>query len=137
MPHQYCTHCSWHLGKRTAPANQGVRRLELLVEDLLRLHASGHRLPGKKSASDLLGADCFIVGSEKRSIVRLSHRDRYLLFQRMADGSLPVEEWRSNTAIAFWAQAGGAAPTHRGLADSFMDAVMSRSAGAAHPLRAS
>lgn len=128
VPHQYCTHCSRHLGKRTAPANQGVRRLELLVEDLLRLHASGHRLPGKKSASDLLGADCFIVGSEKRSITRLTHRDRYLLFQRMAEGSLPFEERRSNTAIAFWAQIAGAAPTYRGLAESFTDAVISRSA---------
>lgn len=128
VPHQYCTHCGAHLGKRTAPANQGVRRLEHLVDDLLRLHASGHWLPGKTSAPDLLGADCFIVGSEKRSIVRLSHRDRDLLFQRMADGSLPFEETRSNTAIAFWAQVAGAAPTYRGLAESFTDTVISRSA---------
>ena len=128
VPHQYCIHCGARLGKRTAPANPGVRRLELLVDDLLRLHATGHRLPGKKSAPDLLSADWFIVGSEKKSITRLSHRDRYLLFQSMADGSLPFEERRSNTAIAFWAQVASAAPTYRGLAESFTDAVMARSA---------
>ena len=126
VPHQFCALCGAELGKSTAPAAHGVRRLERLIDDLLRLHAAGHRPRGKTSLPGLLGAACFTSGAEHRSITRLSHRDRYRLLRRLSVGSFPFKEGRKSAAMACWARIAEAAPTYRRLAASFAEAVMPR-----------
>ena len=80
VPHQICAWCGAALCKRTRPAANGVRRLERLIDDLLRLQASGHRMAEGRSLPDLLGSACFQFSRRPMSIARLSHRDRYQLF---------------------------------------------------------
>ncbi|WP_290900121.1 hypothetical protein, partial [Hoeflea sp.] len=112
--------------KRTRLATDGIRRLERLIDDLLRLHAAGHRMAEGRSLPDLLGSACFQFDEQRMSIARLPHRDRYQLFRQLTEGrSTPFGKQRS-PAISCWKRVAQTAPTWRGLAKSFTDATLSR-----------
>ena len=125
VPQQICAWCGADLRKPTAPADPGIRRFERLIDDLLCLHAAGSQPRGKPSLPALLGAACFTSGAQRRSVMRLSHRDRYRLFLQLTEGSLPVGQ-PMGPAMALWARIAGIAPTYRGLTASFTKAVLSR-----------
>jgi len=128
VPHQICAVCGAALCKRTRPATDGVQRLERLIDDLLRLHAAGHRIGEGRSLPDLLGSASFQSGEERVSIARLPHRDRYQLFGQLTEGrSIPFGKRRS-PAISCWKRVAQAAPTWRGLAISFSEAALPRPA---------
>lgn len=86
VPHQICALCGAALCTRTGPATAGVRHLERLIDDLLRLHAVGYRMAEGRSLPDLLGSACFQFGRRPMSIARLPHRDRYHLFRQLTEG---------------------------------------------------
>lgn len=126
VPHQICARCGAALCKRTRPATNGVRRLERLIDDLLRLQAAGHRMAEGRSLPDLLGSACFQFGKQRMSIARLPHRDRYQLFQKLAEGRSTPFGTRRSPAISYWKRVAQAAPAWSGLVTSFSDAVLPR-----------
>ncbi len=126
VPHQICASCGAALCKRTRPAAAGARHLERLIDDLLRLHAAGHRMAEGRSLPDLLGSACFQFGRRPMSIARLPHRDRYQLFQQLAEGRSTPFGKRRSPAISYWKRVIQAAPTWSGLVTSFSDAVLPR-----------
>lgn len=124
VPHQICAWCGAALCKRTRPATNGIRRLERLIDDLLRLQAAGHRMAEGRSLPDLLGSACFQFSRRPMSIARLSHRDRYQLFQKLAEGRSTPFEKRRSSAIIYWKRVAQVAPAWGGLVTSFTDAVL-------------
>ena len=126
VPHQFCAVCGAALCKRTGPATSGVRHLERLIDDLLRLHAAGHWMTGRQSLPDLLGSPCFQFGGKRMSIARLSHRDRYQLFRQMTEGTSTPFGTRRSPAISCWKRVSQAAPAWRGLVTSFSEVVLPR-----------
>ena len=126
VPHQICAWCGAALCKRTRPATNGVRRLERLIDDLLRLHAAGHRMAEGRSLPDLLGSACFQFGKQRMSIARLPHRDRYHLFRQLTEGRSTPFGTRRSPAISYWKRVAQAAPAWSGLVTSFSDAVLPR-----------
>lgn len=126
VPHQICAWCGAALCKRTRPATNGIRRLERLIDDLLRLQAAGHRMAEGRSLPDLLGSACFQFSRRPMSIARLSHRDRYQLFQKLAEGRSTPFEKRRSSAIIYWKRVAQVAPAWGGLVTSFTDAVLPR-----------
>ncbi|MBM1818233.1 TniQ family protein, partial [Sulfitobacter pseudonitzschiae] len=136
VPHQICALCGTALCKRTRPATNRVRRLERLIDDLLRLHAVGYRMSEGRSLPDLLGSACFQFGRRPMSIARLPHRDRYHLFRQLTEGRSTPFGTRRNPAIAYWRRAAQAAPAWRGLVTSFSDAVLPRPKAGPYPTTA-
>ena len=126
VPHQICAWCGAALCKRIRPATNGVRRLERLIDDLLRLQASGHRMAEGRSLPDLLGSACFQFSRRPMSIARLSHRDRYQLFRQLTDGQSTPFGTRRSSAIIYWKRVAQVAPAWGGLVTSFSDAVLPR-----------
>ena len=126
VPHQICALCGAALFKRTRPATNGVRRLERLIDDLLRLQASGHRMAEGRSVPDLLGSACFQFGKQRMSIARLPHRDRYHLFWELTVGRSTPFGTRKSPATFYWKRVVQAAPAWSGLVTSFSDAVLPR-----------
>ena len=126
VPHQICAWCGAALCKRTRPAANGVRRLERLIDDLLRLHAAGHRMAEGRSLPDLLGSACFQFGKQRMSIARLSHRDRYHLLRQLTEGRSTPFGTRRSPAISYWKRVVQAAPAWSGLVTSFSVAVLPR-----------
>jgi len=126
VPHQICASCGAALCKRTRPAADGVRRLERLIDDLLRLHAAGHLMAEGRSLPDLLGSACFQFGKQRMSIARLPHRDRYHLFRQLTEGRSTPFGKRKSPAIFYWKRVAQASPAWSGLLTSFGDAVLPR-----------
>lgn len=112
---------------QTHPSRRdGVRRLERLIDDLLRLHAVGYRMAERRSPPDLLGSACFQFGKQRMSIARLPHRDRYHLFRQLTEGRSTPFGTRKSPAIFYWNRVAQAAPTWTGLVTSFSEAVLPR-----------
>lgn len=126
VPHQTCASCGAALCKRTRPAADGVRRLERLIDDLLRLHAVGYRMAEGRSLPDLLGSACFQFGKQRMSIARLPHRDRYHLFRQQTEGRSTPFGTRKSPATFYWKRVVQAASAWSGLVTSFSDAVLPR-----------
>lgn len=126
VPHQICAWCGAALCKRTRPSTNGIRRLERLIDDLLRLQAAGHRMAEGRSLPDLLESACFQFSRRPMSIARLSHRDRYQLFQKLAEGRSTPFEKRRISAIIYWKRVAQVAPAWSGLVTSFSDAALPR-----------
>lgn len=78
LPQQYCTFCDSHLAKPTALARAGARRLERLIDDLLRLDTAGRALGVGRGARKTLPARIAIcpmpIGTTTSTIPHLSHR---------------------------------------------------------------
>ena len=126
VPQQICVWCGGDLRKATARAEHDVQQLERLLNDLLRLHVAGHRLPGKTSLPTLLGSACFTFGDELKSMAHLSIRDRLRLFRQLTDGPMPFHWQCENPGAALWARIARTAPTFPGLASSFSKRVILR-----------
>ncbi|WP_353890423.1 TniQ family protein [uncultured Aliiroseovarius sp.] len=126
VPQQICVWCGGDLRKPTVRAEHDVQQLERLLDDLLRLHVAGHRLPGRTSLPALLATACFNFGEELKSIAHLSIRDRLRLFRQLADGPMPFQWPCENPGAALWARIARTAPTFPGLASSFGKRVILR-----------
>lgn len=124
-----CSFCNSDLARPTAKSNPPVLRIERLVADLLRLHSAGHRAPNGRSILDPL-AQCRFPsnGLPPRPLQRLPLRERYRLFQRLADGDLPRTYAGSRASSRYWALIATASKSHIALHDKLATVV----AGAAN-----
>lgn len=118
VPQQFCAFCGASLCKATGSSARTVRQIEMLIDDLLHLHASGHRAVGGRSIPDLLAASCFHSDVNPSAITRLSAKSRYHLYRDLAEGELSVLKQDSQCA-RYWTQIVQAAQSHRPLARSF------------------
>ncbi len=126
VPQQFCAFCGSHLGKRTSHSSPGVRRLERLIDDLLRLYSAGHQWPGRGSLPDLLAAAHFPARAGTEPITQLSHRDRYGLFRRLTEEAFPLTEGRASSAVRCWTRIAQAALDHRGLVTMLTETLVTR-----------
>ncbi|MGH1417003.1 MAG: TniQ family protein [Geminicoccales bacterium] len=126
LPQHVCVRCDGDLRKRTVRAEHDVQKFEGLLDDLLRLHVAGHRMPGQTTLPALLGATCFTVGTEPKSIAQLSLRDRQRLFRQLAEGSMPLHMRPDSLATPIWSRIARVAPTHMGLTKSLTTKIMAR-----------
>lgn len=126
VPQQICVWCGGDLCKSTTRTEHDVLQLERLIDDLLRLHVAGHRLPGKTSLPTLLATACFTFGAELKSIANLPIRDRLRLFRQLADGPMPFHWPCENPSTALWARIARTAPTVPGLTSSLTRKVIFR-----------
>lgn len=126
LPQHVCVWCAGDLRKRTRRVEHNVPQFEQLIGDLLRLHVAGHSLPGKTALPVLLGAACFTLGAECKSIAQMPLRDRHRLFSQLVDGVMLYHLHPDHRATALWAQLAQAAPKHTELSKSFTAKVMAR-----------
>lgn len=125
LPQHFCVWCDADLRKPTLPAEYDVQRLERLIDDLLRLHVSGHGRHGKASLPAMLGAACFTFNGEPTSIARLPQRVRYELFRQFADGMTLLQKRSKHPAIDLWMRIALAAPKHSDLVASLRAEITS------------
>ena len=128
VPQQYCAFCDAHLGRSTGPTSPGIRCLERLIDDLLRLHIAGQACAERKSLPEMLAMCPVPISSAKTSIWRVSHRARHDFFRRLTDGRFLMEGDQGGSQMKLWAQLAYAAPTHKGLVGAFT-AQLARSVG--------
>lgn len=118
---QSCVFCDAHLGKLTEPASPGIRRLERLIDDLLRLHVAGHVHADRKSLPDMLAKCPVPVGMTTLTIPHLSHQLRHDFFRRLSEGQIRIESHRGGGPLNLWARLADAAANHRGLVGALTD----------------
>lgn len=115
VPQQYCAFCDAHLAKPTGPASPGARRLERLIDDLLRLDTTG-RAPGeRKTLPERLATYPVPVGRTTSTIPHLSHRVRHDFFRKLSEGRIGLESHKVHGPRNLWARLANAAENHNGL----------------------
>ena len=129
---QYCAFCDAHLGKPTGPTSPGIRRLERLIDDLLRLHIAGNAPDEGKSLPKMLTMSPVPFGATRSSISRLSHDFRHAFFRRLTEGQFRREDDRSGSPGELWVRLADAAPNHKGLVGPFA-MQLARSVGVQRP----
>ncbi|MCA3459103.1 MAG: TniQ family protein [Rhodobacter sp.] len=122
---QYCAFCDAPLAKPTDPANPGARRLERLIDDLLRLDTAGLALGvgrGKRKTLPERIAICPVpVGTTTSTIPQLSHRVRHDFFRRLSEGQSGIVGHKSGGPLNLWVRLANAAGNHKGLVKEFTD----------------
>ena len=107
---QYCAFCDAPLAKPTDPANPAARRLERLIDDLLRLDPVGRAHGDRKSLSERLARCPVPVGPATSTIPHLSHRVRYDFFRRLSERQI-----EASGPQTLWDRLASAAENHNGL----------------------
>jgi hypothetical protein len=110
VPQQYCAFCDAPLAKPTGPASPGARRLERLMDDLLRLDSAGRPYGDRKSHAARLARYPVPVGPTTSTIPRLSHRIRYDFFRRLSERQI-----EASGPQTLWNRLASAAENHNGL----------------------
>ncbi len=115
LPQQYCAFCDASLAKPTGPASPGARRLERLMDDLLRLDSAGRAQDGRKSLAVRLARYPVPVGSAISTIPYLSHRVRYDFFRRLSERQIEARDPTERGSLTLWLRLARAAENHNGL----------------------
>ncbi len=115
VPQQYCAFCDAPLSKPAGPASPGARRLERLMDDLLRLESAGRALDDRKSLAARLARYPVPVGPEKSTIPYLSHRIRYDFFRRLSERQIEARHPTERGSLTLWFRLARAAENHNGL----------------------
>ena len=115
VPQQYCAFCNAPLAKPTGPANTSARRLERLIDDLLRLDSAGRTQDDRKSLAVQLMKHQVPVGTTISSIPFLSHRVRYDFFRRLSEGRIGIEKHNVQSPLTLWTRLANAAENHSGV----------------------
>ena len=122
---QYCAFCDAPLAKPTDPANPGARRLERLIDDLLRLDTAGLALGvgrGKRKTLPERIAICPVpVGTTTSTIPQLSHRIRHDFFRRLSEGQSGIVGHKGGGPLNLWVRLANAAGNHNGLVKELTD----------------
>lgn len=121
VPQQYCVFCDASLAKTTDPANPGARRLERLIDDLLRLDTAGHALGERKTVPERLATFPVPVGTTTSTIPHLSHRVRHDFFRRLSEGQGEIENHKSGGPLNLWVRLANAAGNYNGLVGALSD----------------
>ncbi len=115
LPQQYCAFCDAPLAKLTGPANPGARRLERLIDDLLRLDSAGRAQDDRKSLSVRLARYPVPVGPATSTIPYLSHRIRHDFFRRLSEWQIEARDPTERASLTLWFRLARAAENHSGL----------------------
>jgi hypothetical protein len=121
VPQQYCAFCDAPLAKPTGPASTGARRLERLIDDLLRLDPAGRAQDDRKSLAVQLMKHRVPVGTATSTIPFLSHRVRYNFFQRLSERQIEVRDPTERGPLTFWLGLARASGNHRGFFRTLRD----------------
>ncbi|MEE4640110.1 MAG: TniQ family protein [Wenzhouxiangella sp.] len=116
---RFCAFCGADLAVATGRASHGIRRAERLIDDLLRLHQTGHRARSGRSILTLLGSGSFRSGKISRPLSRMALRDRLRLLRRVGDGIMPMSFAGPSASATYWRCIARAAWTHVSLAERF------------------
>lgn len=121
VPQQYCTFCDAPLAKQTGPASTSARRLERLIDDLLRLESAGRTQDDRKSLAVQLMKQPVPVGTAISTIPFLSHRVRYDFFRRLSEGRIGAEKHNVQSPRTLRTRLANAAGNHSGVVDVLAD----------------
>lgn len=121
LPQQYCAFCDAALAKPTGPASPGTRRIERLMDDLLRLDSAGRTLDDRKSLAARLARYPVPVGPGTSTIPYLSHRVRYDFFRRLSERPIGARDPTERGSLALWVRLTSAAKNHNGLVKGLTD----------------
>lgn len=121
VPQQSCAFCDTPLAKPTGPASPGARRLERLIDDLLRLDSAGCAHGDRKSLAARLAKYPVSVGPATSTIPYLSHRVRYDFFQRLSEQQIDARDPTERGPLTLWVRLARAAENHTGLVRMFTD----------------
>jgi hypothetical protein len=121
VPQQYCAFCDAPIAKPTGPASTGVRRLERLIDDLLRLDSAGRAQDDRKSLAARLAKYPVPVGPGTSTIPHLSHALRYNFFRRLSERQIEARDPRERGPLTLWVRLTRAAENHNGLVGMLTD----------------
>lgn len=138
VPQQYCAFCDAPLAQPTGPTSPGTRRLERLIDDLLRLHRTGQACTDRTSLPERLAECPLPVGTTPSTIPHLSHRVRHDAFRRLSEGQAGSVRPEGDGPLSLWARLAETAAHHRGLVGALADqlaetAGLQKGASAAKP----
>lgn len=115
VPQQHCAFCDAPLAKPTGPASPGARRLERLIDDLLRLDSAGRALDDRKSLAARLMRYPVPVGPTTSTIPFLSHLVRHDFIRRLSERQIEARDPTEHGSLTLWFQLTRAAENHNGL----------------------
>jgi hypothetical protein len=121
VPQQYCAFCDAPLAKPTGPASTGARRLERLIDDLLRLDSAGCAQEDRKSRVARLARHPVPVGPATSTILDLPHRVRSDFFRRLSERQIEARVPIERGMLTFWFRLARAAENHNGLVRMLTD----------------
>lgn len=121
LQQQYCAFCEAPLAKPTGPASPGARRIERLMDDLLRLDSAGRAQDDRKALSARLARCPVPVGPETSTIPYLSHRIRHNFFRRLSERQIGARDPTERGSLTLWFQLARAAENHNGLVRMLTD----------------
>jgi len=128
VPQHYCAFCDAPIAKPTGPASPGTRRLERLIDDLLRLDSAGRARDDRQSLAARLMKHPVPVGPATSTIPFLSHRVRYDFFRRLSERQIEVRDPTERGPLTLWVGLTRAAENHNGLVRILTDRL-SKTAG--------
>lgn len=114
MSQQTCVFCDAPLTKPTGMVSQGIRRLERLVDDLVRLDTAG-RVQDQGSVATRLAKFPVPVGRARSTLPHLSHALRHDFFRRLSEGRTGIEKHNVQSPLTLWTRLADAAETHSGV----------------------
>jgi len=121
VPQQYCAFCDAPLAKPTGPASTGARRLERLIDDLLRLDSAERAQDDRKSLAVQLMKHPVPVRTATSTVPFLSHRVRYDFFRRLSEGQSGIVGHKGGGPLNLWVRLANAAGNQNGLVKELTD----------------
>ena len=124
MSQQTCVFCDAPLTKPTGMVGQGIRRLERLVDDLVRLDTAGRVQDDQKSLAARLVKFPVPVGSARSTLPHLSHALRHDFFRRLSEGRTGIEKQKVHGPQTLWTRLANGAENHSGVVGVLADRLM-------------
>jgi len=121
VPQQYCAFCDAPLAKPTGPASTGARRLERLIDDLLRLDSAGRAHDDRKSLAVQLMKHPVPVGTATSTIPFLLHQVRYDFIRRLSEQQVEARDPTERGPLTLWFRLARSAESHKGLVRMLTD----------------
>ncbi len=118
---QNCAFCEAPLAKPTGPVSQGARRLERLIDDLLRLDTIGRAQDDRKSLDERLARCPVPISAARSTIPHPSHRFRHDFFRRLSESRIGIESQKAHGPPTRWTRLANAAENHSGLVGVLAD----------------
>lgn len=121
MSQQTCAFCDAPLAKPTGIVGQGIRRLERLIDDLVRLDTAGRAQDDQKSLAARLAIYPVPAGAKRSTLPHLSHALRHHFFRRLSEGRVGIERHGLHGSLTLWTRLANAAENHSGLVGVLAD----------------